>query len=279
MVGTIPKSATKVLLFFYICNSFCIFLHFFCTFLHPRLIPPHPIHPKINPSTSPNPSPHGVGRVGIVGCNPCGAPSLRSPHRRAECSRKLPLRVQVSSAIPSHPLRSRAGGLPPLSLRSAIAPILSPLAAARPSLNPSALATLRGMRRRRAIPSQWALRCPLFRASPCASSGARGSRPLRGLARSFAALLRSRSPLSTRTARTFARSWPHAAAFVPPVGVPSPLPSVFLPCRSLAVVGIGSLAVALLSGSWFDYLCGSVFLLLALIFGGDIWFLKTSAKR
>ena len=50
MTGTIPKSGANILLFFYICNRYCIFLHFFCIFLQPRLIPPHPINPKTNPN-------------------------------------------------------------------------------------------------------------------------------------------------------------------------------------------------------------------------------------
>ena len=56
---------------------------------HATTIPsPRHYHPL---RTTPTPSPHDIGRVGIVGCNPCGQPSLRSPDR-------LPERSSISSS-------------------------------------------------------------------------------------------------------------------------------------------------------------------------------------
>ena len=51
--GTIPKSAAKVQKIFDICKYFCIFLQFFCTFLHiPPKYQPHTIHPPLYPTPS-----------------------------------------------------------------------------------------------------------------------------------------------------------------------------------------------------------------------------------
>lgn len=80
-VGTIPKSAAKVLLFFDICKLFCIFLHFFCIFL--QFTGYFTNLAYIIPSSSP------ISSHTMRGVNPCGAPSLCEPHRRAECSRPL----------------------------------------------------------------------------------------------------------------------------------------------------------------------------------------------
>ena len=101
-------------------------MHFFCTFLHPRQYHPHPTNPKTNPKTTPNPSPLAIGRVGIVGCNPCGAPSLRSPHRRAVCSIFPRFRPPAPGGRPPPPLFRRRGPClsPPLarSTRASLPP-------------------------------------------------------------------------------------------------------------------------------------------------------------
>lgn len=95
-----------------------IFLHFFTFFLHfstisPIYSPSEPHHTLAitNPITPPDPAPHAIGRVGIVGCNPCGGPAI-APHRPAECSEKLlsaGCRGCVSHAFP--PLGSPARGV------------------------------------------------------------------------------------------------------------------------------------------------------------------------
>lgn len=92
-----------------------IFLHFFTLFLHfftLYMIQSHPNPRQIPPKSSPNPPT-------MRGANPCGAASLRSPHRGAERS------SVVSSAFPLLAVRP-VGGPPSPALVPAAGTLSSP---------------------------------------------------------------------------------------------------------------------------------------------------------